>query len=665
LQPNEITILFVVEALIMGVFGSLFGIVLGWGLALATKGFAETFLGQSLAFELATTPAFNGFVIGVIITVVFGFLPTLAAGQIRPALVLRPTDMVLPKAGRLSAFVALVVLVMALSLVAQGLMGDLLDGISNLHTITTAIGAACGVLIAVPLVVADYLSMRRRQRGRSWLPHILGWIVVLVVLPVGGAVYGNLVPAILLVTLTGVVVSYLYIMFWMIVWATGGGSVSEIRAGLLLFAIPLFWPLIPLLLVIVLPVWLLGRLIQRVALVDLKIAMRGMLATKGRGASTLLALVIGIFTLSVITMLVDSITNAFAELLEEVSGGNAIVFTAAGSTEMIDTLRTTLEEQSDHLRSYSIVAAYESTLLSYYDTSEGREVRMQSATREFLNPISGRDLTSNLPDVKFEAGRNLDPATDNQPNAAGHWPVVVRQYDAGEEGQPGMEFGVGDVITLRPQSQGNVTLSFEVVGVIQQAGISADDSHIYAPLAAFQGIQPNEVIAVLDIRESELKPVRRALAEVPGVFMIETRFVNDLVNRIVDQFTSFPILVAALSLFVGGFVIANSVALSTMERRREIAVMKAVGLQRERVLGMLLLENGLLGFIGGLIGVGISFVILLLILYRMFQGELGNKVPYGIAFALMGLCILISLVAAIASVWTASGEKPLNTLRYE
>jgi len=31
--------------------------------------------------------------------------------------------------------------------------------------------------------------------------------------------------------------------------------------------------------------------------------------------------------------------------------------------------------------------------------------------------------------------------------------------------------------------------------------------------------------------------------------------------------------------------------------------MKAVGLQRERVLGMLLLENALMGLIGGLIGV--------------------------------------------------------------
>lgn len=665
LQPNEITILFVVEAMIMGVLGSLLGIALGWGLALLTKGFAETFLGQSLAFTLAARPAFNGFVIGVIITAVFGFLPTLAAGQIRPALVLRPSDTVLPKAGRLSAFVALVVLVMALSLMAQGLMGDLLDGIPYLDTITPAIGAACGLLIALPLVLSDYLSMRRRRRGRRWPLHVLVWLVALAALPAGGAVFGRLVPAILLLTITGVVVSYLYILFWMIVWAAGGGWFSEVRAGLLIFAIPLFWPLIPLVLVIVLPVWLLGRLIQRFAFVDLKIAMRGMLATKGRGASTLLALVIGIFTLSVITMLVDSITNAFEELLEEVSGGNAIIFTATGSNEMIGTLRTTLDAQSEHLRGYAILAVYNTNLVSYYDASAGREVSVGAALRDFLNPVSGRDLSSNLPNVKFEEGRNLNPATDNQPNAAGHWPLVVQQYDEDTGGARRPEFGVGDVITMRPQMGGGDTLTFEVVGVMQGGGLTAGDWHLYAALDAFQGYQPDQVSAVLDVRESDLRPVRRALAEVPGVFMIETRFLNDLLNRIVDQFTSFPILVAALSLFVGGFVIANSVALSTMERRREIGVMKAIGLQRERVLGMLLLENGLLGLIGGLIGVGISFLILLLILYQMFQGDLGNRVPYGIAFALMGLCILISLVAAIASVWTASGEKPLNTLRYE
>ena len=195
--------------------------------------------------------------------------------------------------------------------------------------------------------------------------------------------------------------------------------------------------------------------------------------------------------------------------------------------------------------------------------------------------------------------------------------------------------------------------------------MSGSEASLYAPLNAFEDCEPNEVLAVADAKEAHIRDVRRSLSELPGVFVIETRFINDLINRLVNQFTSFPLLVATLALFTGGVVIANSVALSTMERRREIGVMKAVGLQRERVLGMLLLENGLMGLIGGLIGVGVSFVILVLILTQVFEGELGEAIPYGIAFALMGLCILISLVAAIVSVWAASGEKPLNVLRYE
>ncbi|MCZ7544294.1 MAG: ABC transporter permease [Anaerolineae bacterium] len=111
-----------------------------------------------------------------------------------------------------------------------------------------------------------------------------------------------------------------------------------------------------------------------------------------------------------------------------------------------------------------------------------------------------------------------------------------------------------------------------------------------------------------------------------------------------------------------GVVIANSVALSTMERRREIAIMKSVGLQRERVLAMLLLENGVLGLIGGLIGVGIGLVALVMLTAAV---GLAGVVPYGSALLLMGLCILVALVAATTTAWGASGEKPLNVLRYE
>ncbi|MBP8973663.1 MAG: FtsX-like permease family protein, partial [Anaerolineae bacterium] len=163
----------------------------------------------------------------------------------------------------------------------------------------------------------------------------------------------------------------------------------------------------------------------------------------------------------------------------------------------------------------------------------------------------------------------------------------------------------------------------------------------------------------------QVRALRQSMNEIPLAFVMETKLLNDLLNRILDQFTSFPILVAALALVVGGIVIANSVALATLERRREIAIMKAVGLQRERVLGMLLLEYGLMGLIGGLIGVGLGGIGLLFLLIQAFGGDLGRSIPYMTALQLMALCVLIALGAALLTAWRASGEKPLNVLRYE
>jgi putative ABC transport system permease protein len=92
--------------------------------------------------------------------------------------------------------------------------------------------------------------------------------------------------------------------------------------------------------------------------------------------------------------------------------------------------------------------------------------------------------------------------------------------------------------------------------------------------------------------------------------------------------------------------------------------MKAIGVQRERVLGMILIENGILGLIGGLIGVGIGLVALIA-LFATGGGVPLQALPFGTALVLMGLCVLIALVAAVLTAWGASGEKPLNVLRYE
>ncbi|NJL92772.1 MAG: FtsX-like permease family protein [Anaerolineae bacterium] len=297
------------------------------------------------------------------------------------------------------------------------------------------------------------------------------------------------------------------------------------------------------------------------------------------------------------------------------------------------------------------------------EAAEGVNIDTEQLTTIF-DSIDARQIESNLPNFSFESGgRNLDPARDLEPDTDGNYSLVL----VGSATTEATGIEVGDRLTFAISGNEEDAITFRVVGITGQGAgaLDAGTEDLYAPTQAFGERAADENFIVADIDEARISDVRRELSQVSGTFMLETRLINDLFNRVIDQFTSFPILVAVLAVATGGIVIANSVVLSTLERRREIGIMKAVGVQRERVLAMLLLENGLMGLIGGLIGVGLSFVSLVVLLVQIFGGELGNIIPWQTALALMSLCILISLVAAVLTVWRASGEKPLTVLRYE
>jgi len=721
LEAGQVTVLFLVEALIMGFFGSIIGVGLGWLAALGLKGVAGAFLSQDLTFRITTTPAVTGIIVGIIVTAIFGFLPTLAAGQVRPNLVLRPSDTVVPQAGRARSFVALILVLVSVSLVAQVLVRDLLDS-DQLRSMAQMVGAALGVLSGLAILGGSLFATW--THGNMGL-RILRWLLFLVALPLFGYMFGNWVPAILLLSGTFIIVGILYVLLWTLIWSIGGGSYSDLwllkyrrnrPAAVELTQLErlLRWMrnsfatlwgkvLIPLLALVVVPVvlviwiinlalvilmtpfWLLGRVIQKLAFIDLKLSMKSMVSAKGRGASTLLALVIGVFTLSLITMLVKAITNRFDEIMQTEVGGNLVVF-AAGTESAFAQLDGKLQELQDQgmVRSYAAVSSYSAQFKSYLDSETGNKISsmrvLQDRTEEpeaeegsyaswYLSGVDGRDVRSNLPEADLYAGRHLN-ATDTGPwdEAQDQYPPIVISVS---QGMIDAGFTIGDRLTLRfDDFDSTQTITFVIVGMVDRTAESLSvnfGSMSYAPADVFSGLNliPTNVNAVVDAKEDQMPKVRRAILEVPLAFPMETRDLNDLINRIIEQFTSFPTLVAALALFTGGIVIANSVALATIERRREIATMKAVGLQRERVLVMILLEYGLMGLIGGLIGVGIGGLILLFMLTSMFQGELGNSIPYMTALGLMSLCVAIALLAAILTAWRASGERPLNVLRYE
>ncbi|NJL92773.1 MAG: hypothetical protein HC915_03130 [Anaerolineae bacterium] len=220
----------------------------------------------------------------------------------------------------------------------------------------------------------------------------LQWLALLILAPAAGVAFGALAPTIIVLTFTVIVAAIVYITLWVVVGIVGGGRLSEIWLGdlalpggdgaLFLISAGLAYLLDSLWYLLIVPAviglmgasWVLGQLIQRYTFVDFKIAMRAMLATKGRVASTLLALVIGVFTLSVITMVVETIQNTFEALIEEAAGGNVFIFAADEAT--MERAAAVLDEQPG-VEAYAALRRFDVSLVEVLDVSENENAGLR------------------------------------------------------------------------------------------------------------------------------------------------------------------------------------------------------------------------------------------------------------------------------------------------
>lgn len=757
LQARQVTILFLIEAILLGVIGSLIGIVAGLGLARLLQWFTVNLFEQPLDWVLDYPSIIRGFLLGILVTTVFGFLPTLIAGQVRPGNVLRPSDRVMPRAGVYQTVSTLLITFIVLGTITWTILGDgispnpseitSISGIVAVFALTIGIGGAA-IISSIPFFrrqtqpekrtraywVLVIIGLMMQTGLQGVLFYSIGTVLEVAInsrLTANGQFLSLGVAIILALFISlrvdryqrSVPLTFGIVFVGFFSMAIVGGILGAMIGLPLYFLIepvaPTPWKFIVDLFVNIAFVetafvvvgmltgvlWLLVVLASHFpsfGVPDVKISLRALSNNRNRVSTTILALVIGVLALSTVTMLTQSIRRLFERSLIDNAGGN--VFMVVGATDDwrqseqdIETVLST----TDGIKSYSIITYYVGDFVAIRKANgelQGRDElieimktdpRVAGELQEFtsfldftLGQINGRSVTAALPNYEFEAGNrqlNVNDTCETQYRTADKCErrVVVTGNLAAQAAQ----IEAGDTIIMKYTSAESTTpirLEFKVVGVstLRPGDVSVDAlSPIYAPLDVFQYEADGEPVflkpilmgGVIDIEEDQIPVLReRVSTELRGTALIEAKLLNNLANDFIERFTILPIVVSILSVITGGIVIANSVALSTMERRREIAIMKAIGLQRERVLGMLLFENSLMGFLGGLIGVGSSVIALIQIWAWIFQGEdISDAVPLEIAVILMLICIGVSIIAAIFTAWGASGEKPLNVLRYE
>ncbi len=133
----------------------------------------------------------------------------------------------------------------------------------------------------------------------------------------------------------------------------------------------------------------------------------------------------------------------------------------------------------------------------------------------------------------------------------------------------------------------------------------------------------------------------------------------------------------AISLFVAALGITNTMIMSIYERTREIGVMKVLGCVVGNIRTMFLMEAGTIGFIGGVIGLGISYLISFLI--NSFGGGGGGSIysiggmgiggvsiiPWWLALGALVFATMVGLVSGFSPANRAVKISALSAIKQE
>lgn len=132
--------------------------------------------------------------------------------------------------------------------------------------------------------------------------------------------------------------------------------------------------------------------------------------------------------------------------------------------------------------------------------------------------------------------------------------------------------------------------------------------------------------------------------------------------------------IGAVSLLVAAIGITNTMMMSIYERTKEIGVMKVLGCSLENIRTMFLIEAGIIGFIGGVVGVMLSFAVSAVINYIsagtdvMGMGTTGadlSRIPVWLAVLSVVFAVIIAMIAGFVPSQKAMKLSPLAAIRNE
>jgi len=232
-------------------------------------------------------------------------------------------------------------------------------------------------------------------------------------------------------------------------------------------------------------------------------------------------------------------------------------------------------------------------------------------------------------------------------------------------------------------------ISFKVVGVMEAkggTGFGSLDSQVYVPLTTALGQltggrgsattntsgkivetiyvnakSANTVQAAIDETNDTLSGLHRTKTGAPDWSVINQQDQLQAAQDTQKTYQIFLLVIASISLLVGGIGIMNIMLVSVTERTREIGVRKAIGARKGDILAQFITESVLMSLIGALIGVAFGLLSSYLV-GRFYQQTI---VSVQSIFIAVGFAMVTGLFFGVYPAQRAASLKPIDALRYE
>jgi putative ABC transport system permease protein len=394
------------------------------------------------------------------------------------------------------------------------------------------------------------------------------------------------------------------------------------------------------------------------------IALRGLWARKLRTTLTAFAVVLGIATVSGTYVLTDSISHAFDSIFSSIYVGTDASITGKSAISADATTN---------------LPPFDESLLAKVKALPDVDAAIGGVADDSTNLIgeNGKVISfGGAPHLGF----SVDPTQarfNSLSLVEGFWPksgeVVIDRSTAHKK-----HIQVGDSIKI--EAQGAAT-PFTVSGLVKFGSSNLDIGG--ATLAGFDLPTAQKLFkkeGKLDqIRVSRKAGVSEAdlLRQIREILPPQTQVRSGTAQAETDasdtnEFTSFLqtflLSFGGIALFVGAFVIANSLSITIAQRTREFATLRTIGASRRQILRSVLLESFIMGALASVIGLflGLGLAKLLFWIFEQFGATLPNTglllKPRTIIVSLV-VGVLVTMIASLRPAFRATRVPPIAAVR--